>query len=160
MHWHRHRCTHVRTRFEHRSMCTTPVVRRCTRSICCQNCPIHWGSRRRWFYLQCFGMFLSCNLGMLRCHRFLISRLDKSLRLLVRIGRTLFALECNSSHWIPVGRNQDRSVGKMWYQTSRHTFRERIQCMQWILCWWRRIRVGKRFDWWHHLHKNDLNHIF
>ena len=66
--WYRHKCTHVGTRFEYRSMmCTTPVVRRCSRSIRCRNCPIRWGSRRKWFDLVCFEMFLPSNLGTLHC---------------------------------------------------------------------------------------------
>ena len=42
----------------------------------------------------------------------------------------------------------------------RHTFRVRIQCMQWIQLWWRMILVCKQFDWRLHLYNNDLDHIF
>ena len=90
---HQHKCTHVDKRFEHHSMCTTPVVRRCSRLIRCRNCPTRWGSQRKWFYPQCFEMFLPSNLGMLRCPRNRIYPLDKLLRLLDPIGRTLLALE-------------------------------------------------------------------
>ena len=160
MRLHRHKCTHVGKRFEHRPLCTTPVVRRCSRSIRCRNCPTHWGIRCKWFYPQCSGKFLPSNLGMLRCRRSLIYRLDKSLRLLGPIGNTLLALECMSSHWMPVGRNQNHNLCRFWNRKSQHTFRVRIQCTQWILVWWRRIREGKRFHWRLHLGKNVLLCMF
>ena len=77
VHWHRHRCTRVGKRFAHRSICTTPVVRRCSRSIRCRNCPIRWGSCHRWFHLPGFEIFLSRNLGTLRYHQNRIYPLDK-----------------------------------------------------------------------------------
>ena len=160
MRWHRHKCTRVGKRFENRSRCTIPVVRRCNRSIRCQNCPIRWGSCRRWFHLPCFERFLPSNLGTLRCHRFLLYPPGIRLRLLDRIGNTLLALECISSHWMPVGRNQNHNLCRFWNRKSQHTFRVRIQCRQWILLWWRRIRANKRFDWWLRLRNNVLDHIF
>ena len=47
-----------------------------------------------------------------------------------------------------------------WYQKNRHRFLVHIQCIQWTLLWWRRIRVRKRFDWRLHLCNNDLLHMF
>ena len=111
--FYRHKCTHVHIRIEHRPTCTTPVVRRCNQWIRCPNCPIRWDSRRRWFYLPWFERFLPSNLGRSRCHRNQIYRPGKSLRLLDRIGNTLLALECISSHWMPVGRNQDHNLCKL-----------------------------------------------
>ena len=159
MRWHRHKCTRVGKRFEHRSMCTTPVVRRCTRSICCRNCPTHWGIRCKWFYPQCSGRFLPSNLGMLHCHRFLIYRLDRSLRWLGPIGNTPLALECMSSHWIPVGRNPSRNLCKLWYQKKPHTFRVHIQYTKLILDWLHTTQDHKRFGWRLHRCNNDLYHI-
>ena len=159
MRLHRHKCTHVGKRFEHRSMCTTPVVRRCNRSIRCQNCPIRWGSRRRWFHLLCFEKFLPSTLGTLRCHRHQIYRPGKSLRLLGRIGNTLLALECISSHWMPVGRNRRHNLCKLWYQQRPRTCRVHIQYTKLILDWLHTTQDHKWFGWRIHRWNNYLLHI-
>ena len=49
---------------------------------------------------------------------------------------------------------------KLWYQKRPRTCQAHIQCRQWILFWWRRIRVSKRFHWRLHLYKNALLCMF
>ena len=56
MRLHRHKCNRVGKRFEHRLMYMTLVVRRCSWSIRCPSCPIHWGSRRSWFCQRHLGV--------------------------------------------------------------------------------------------------------
>ena len=56
MRLHPHKCNRVGKRFEHRLMYTTLVVRRCSWSIRCPSCPIHWGSRRSWFCQRHLGV--------------------------------------------------------------------------------------------------------
>ena len=119
---HQHKCNRVDKRYEHRPMCTTPVVRRCSRSIRCPSSPIRWGSRCKWFYLQCFETFLPSNIGTWRCRRSLICPLGKSLRLLNPIGSTPLAPECMRWRLILVDIRSHHNVCKQWNRKIRHNF--------------------------------------
>ena len=106
MRLHRHKCTHVGKRFEHRSMCTTPVVLRCSRSIHCRNFPIHGGIHG----ISCCRASLQTiqfyNLDILHCHQFRLFPPDISLLSWYRTGKTLLVPLCSSWHWMLVDIHQ------------------------------------------------------